>query len=60
MDKTTLKKILATFAIIAVVFCSAATSAFVINFAVDTFDKVLAVLTIIGIVGLSAALFKKF
>ena len=60
MDKTTLKKILATFAIIAVVFCAVATSAFVINFAVDAFDKVLAVLTIIGIVGLSAALFKKF
>lgn len=57
--KPSTKKILASVAIIAVVFCAVVTSAFVLNSFAGAYEKVLASLNIVGVIAGAWAIFKK-
>lgn len=57
--KKTLKKILASIAIMVVFFCVVVTSANVLNSSADNYNNALAAISIVGNICLSFAIFKR-
>lgn len=59
MDKQRIKKILASVAIMAVLFCVVVIAANVLNSYADNYNKALAAISIVGNICLSFAIFKR-
>ena len=59
MDKQRIKKILASIAIMMVLFCVVVTAANVLNSSADNYNQALAAISIVGNICLSFAIFKR-